>query len=336
LIGPNANSVWNITGAGSGTVGTVTFTGMANLTGGSAADTFTLANGASVSGKIDGGAGTDTLKYSYTSAVTVNWAALTATGAGSIANFEGLVGGSSTSDTLIGPNSANAWTVATANAGKVNTFTFSGVENLTGGSANDNFVLGRGIGVAGQIDGGAGINMLDYAAYTTAVNVSLASGSATSIGHGVSNISVVRGGSSNDILTGGSGSNVLIGGAGNDTLTAGSGRDILFGGLGADTLTGGADESILISGTTKFDTNVTMIDNLLTYWGRTDLAYAARVSALRTGSVIGVSAMNSTNVLADTSIDKLSGGASLDWFFATLSGAATDTVANLSSGELEN
>ncbi len=52
----------------------MTFTGVSNITGGSAADTFTFANGASVSGKLDGGVGTDTLKYSYTTPVTVNLA----------------------------------------------------------------------------------------------------------------------------------------------------------------------------------------------------------------------------------------------------------------------
>jgi len=329
FAGPNVASNWNITGTGSGTVGTFSFTGMSNLTGGSSNDTFTLANGAGVSGKIDGGAGIDTLKYAYTSAVTVNLATSTATGVGSIANLEGMVGGSSTSDTLVGPNTVNAWTVSAANTGKVNAFTFSGVENLTGGSANDNFVLGKAIGVAGHIDGGAGLNMLDYAAYATAVNVNLATGTATNIGQGVSNITVVRGGSSNDFIVGDGGNDILIGGAGNDTLTAGGGRDLLFGGLGADILNGGSGESILISGTTKFDTNLASIDSLLAYWSRTDLTNSARVAALRAGSVAGIPALNASNVLNDTSADTLNGGAGLDWFFAKLGAPSQDTITGL-------
>jgi Ca2+-binding RTX toxin-like protein len=221
--------------------------------------------------------------------------------------------------------------VSAANAGKVNAFTFSGVENLTGGSANDNFVLGKSLGVSGHIDGGVGLNMLDYAAYTTAVNVNLATGSATNIGHGINNVTVVRGGSSNDIIVGDSGNDILIGGAGNDTLTAGSGRDLLFGGLGADILNGGAGESILISGTTKFDTNLTTIDNLLAYWSRTDLTNSARVAALRAGSVVGVPALNATNILNDTSTDTLNGGAGLDWFFAKLGAPSQDNITGLNS-----
>ncbi len=336
LVGMNSNTAWSITGGGTGKAGTVSFSGMTNLTGGSGADTFTLANGAYVAGRVDGGGGIDTLKYLYTTPVTVNLATNMAIGYGSIANFEGMVGGSNIFDTLIGPNTANTWTVSTTNSGKVNAFTFSGVENLMGGSLNDNFVLGKSIGVSGHIDGGAGLNMLDYNAYTTAVTVNLATGTATNIAKGVSNISVVRGGTANDTLVGDAGNDILIGGAGNDTLTAGGGRDLLFGGLGADTLNGGADQSILISGTTKFDTNLTMIDNLLAYWSRTDLDYATRVAALRAGSVTGISALNATNIVADTSSDKLNGGAGMDWYFATLSGTAKDTVANLTSGEFEN
>jgi len=336
LVGMNSNTAWSITGAGSGTAGTVSFSGMANLTGGSGADTFTLANNAGVAGLINGGGGTDTLKYSYTSAVTVNLAAGTATGTGGIANFEVFAGGTSTSDTLVGPNTANTWTVSTANSGKLNTLTFSGFENLTGGSLNDNFVFGKSIGVSGHIDGGAGLNMLDYNAYTTAINVNLATGTATNIGGGVSNFSVVRGGSGNDTIQADNGNDVLIGGAGNDTLTAGAGRDILFGGLGADTLIGGSGEDILISGTTKFDSNLTTIDSLLAYWSNSSLDYATRVAALRAGSVAGVPALTAANIVNDTSADKLTGGSGLDWFFASLSGTSQDTVTNLTSGEQEN
>jgi Ca2+-binding RTX toxin-like protein len=336
LTGPNTASTWNITGANAGTVGSTSFSGFSNLTGGSGSDTFTLANNASISGKIDGGAGTDTLKYGYTSAVTVNLTTSTATGAGSIANFEALVGGTNTGDTLVGPNAANSWTITASNAGKVNATSFTGFENLTGGALNDNFVFSNGIGVTGHIDGGAGLNMLDYAAYTTAINVNLATGTATGVTKGVSNISVVRGGSGNDTIQADNGNDVLIGGAGNDTLIAGSGRDVLFGGLGADTLTGGSGEDILIGGTTKLDSSLTEIDALLAYWANPNLAYATRVAALKAGTVAGVPALNATNIVNDTSANTFNGGSGLDWFFAKLSGSPKDIVNNLLSGEQEN
>ncbi len=337
LTGSNKASAWNITGANAGNVGGVSFTGMSNLTGGTAADTFTFANGAGVSGKIDGGAGVDTLKYSaYTSPVAVNLNSLTATGAASIANIEGMVGGVSGSDALIGPNQANSWSISNTNTGKVNTFTFSSVENLTGGALNDNFVVGKAKAMSGHIDGGAGINMLDYAAFTTSVNVNLAAGTATNIAGGVSNISVVRGGSAADTITGDNGNDALIGGGGNDTLTAGSGHNLLFGGLGADTLNSTSGEDIMFAGTTTFDANIAQIDNLLAYWSRTDLDYTTRVAALKAGSVVGAPRLSSTTVKNDAAANKLNGGSGLDWFFAKVAGNPKDTITNQISGEQIN
>ena len=335
LVGLNTNSAWNITGSGSGNVSSITFSGMTNLTGGSGADTFTLANGAGVSGKIDGGVGTDTLNTSTTS-VTVNLFTASATGAASIANFESFSGSTNTSDTLIGPNAANTWTVSTANSGKLNATMFAGFENLTGGSLNDNFVLGKSVGVAGHIDGGAGINMLDYAAYTTAVAVNLNTGTATGVGRGVNNIRVVRGGSAADTITGDGNNDALIGGAGNDILTAGSGHNLLFGGLGADTINGGSGENIMFNGTTNFDANIATIDNLLAYWSRTDIDYNTRVAALRAGTAVGSPKLNSTTVLNDTSVNTLNGGSGLDWYFAKLAGTTKDTITNQVTGEQVN
>ncbi len=336
LVGANKNSVWNITGANSGNTTGLTFTSVSNISGGSAADTFTLFNGAGLSGRLDGGIGADTLKYSYTTPVTVNLASLSADGVGSIANLESFTGGSNTSDTLIGPNTVSTWTVTKANSGKVNAILFAGFENLTGGSANDNFVLGKGIGVSGHIDGGDGINMLDYKAYTTAVAVNLNTGIATNVARGVNNIRVVRGGSAADTLTGDDNNNALIGGAGNDILTAGGGHSLLFGGLGADTLNSTSGEDIQFAGTTTFDANLAQIDNLLAYWSRTDFDYDTRVAALRAGTVIGAPKLNSTTVKNDTAANTLNGGSGLDWFFAKLAGNPKDTINNQISGEQMN
>ena len=72
------------------------------------------------------------------------------------------------------------------------------------------------------------LNTLDYSAFTTAVEVSLASPSAVSFGtasstDGVSNIHKVIGGSAGDILTGDNKNNVLDGGSGADILSGGTG-----------------------------------------------------------------------------------------------------------------
>src|SRR5262249_45759723 len=76
LVGGNAANTWSVTGKNAGQVGGVAFSGFANLTGGSQADTFKFASGGSVAGKVDGGAGTNTLDYSGDGGVaaTVNLA----------------------------------------------------------------------------------------------------------------------------------------------------------------------------------------------------------------------------------------------------------------------
>ncbi len=295
LVAANEANFWEITGANSGTLNGNPFDGIENLTGGSSTDVFHMNTGGSISGKIGGGAG---------------------------------------SDTLVATDQANTWNITATNAGKLNGTAFAGMENLTGGDQNDNFVFARAKGVTGHIDGGAGINMLNYAAYTTSVKVDLAAGTATNIGGGVSGIRVVRGGSAADTLSGDDNNNALIGGGGNDTLTAGNGRNLLFGGLGADTINGGAGESIMFAGTTTFESNVTTIDNLLTYWSRADLDYNTRVADLKAG-VSGIPALNSTTVKNDTSVNKLNGGTGLEWFFAKL-GSPKDTINNQVTGEQVN
>ncbi|HZZ26802.1 MAG TPA: calcium-binding protein, partial [Pirellulales bacterium] len=359
------------------TVNGLSFSSIGSLTGGSGADTFVFANGAAVTGTIDGGTGTDVLKYSlYSSAITVDLTANTATGTGGIANLEGVIGSSSsnTSDTLIGPNlvnpvQGNIWTITGSNAGTVNSFTFSGIENLTGGPQVDSFVIPNGQKFNGKIDGGdtTEFNTLDFSAYTTAVNVDLTAGTATNISGGISNITDVLGGSGNDTLKGGQnpkgsflsgnggddtitgtgGGDILVGGSGNDTITGGDGRDLIMGGDGQDTLSGGGGEDIIINGTTSFDTDSDTQNAILDFWKSTSLDFAFRVSQLRAGGAmsdnITLPALDSTNIFDDGFSDTLTGGTTvtptddnLDWFFAKLSSPAVDTITDLSSGEAIN
>ena len=65
LVGPDADAAWTINAANSGTVlvgsSSFTFEGFQNLTGGAGSDSFDLVSGGSVSGIVDGGAGTNFL-----------------------------------------------------------------------------------------------------------------------------------------------------------------------------------------------------------------------------------------------------------------------------------
>jgi hypothetical protein len=68
-------------------------------------------------------------------------------------------------DRLMGPNTATAWNITGANAGELGQFArFVAIENLVGGLAADTFVIAAGAGLSGAIDGGGGLNTLDYSA----------------------------------------------------------------------------------------------------------------------------------------------------------------------------
>jgi pimeloyl-ACP methyl ester carboxylesterase len=87
------SNMWNITGDDSGTVASVDFSGIENLTGGNAADTFIFDDNGSITGAIDGSAGDDTLDYSdYTAWADVNLTAETATATNGVSNIENVIG----------------------------------------------------------------------------------------------------------------------------------------------------------------------------------------------------------------------------------------------------
>ena len=156
LTADNVANTWTISGADTGTVTGIggTFSHIANLTGGSNDDAFTVGASGSVSGLIDGGAqvGSDTLDYS---AVT---AAVTTKIGTNFTNIESVTG-DGINDTLVGADVANTWTVNGANAGTVGTVAFNGFSNLTGGTNTDGFTLSGGT-LSGALNGGTGTNTL--------------------------------------------------------------------------------------------------------------------------------------------------------------------------------
>ncbi len=177
VVGPDAVNTWNITGNNAGTlVSHGVFTGIENLLGGNQNDTFSFGAGGAMSGLIDGGAGyapdsvggadqvitpaVDTLDYSALgTAVQVNLAAMTATGAGSFTAIDKVKGGTG-SDTLLGPaDGVVEWTITGTNAGEVSGVSFEGFENLTGASngTSDAFTFEQSGTLSGTVTGGTGI-----------------------------------------------------------------------------------------------------------------------------------------------------------------------------------
>jgi hypothetical protein len=166
-----------------------------NLTGGKGGNSFVFANNdARVSGTINGGDGNNTLDFTSTTAGRIF---------NITANNAGTVDASGSSPTA-GRTALNT----DARAGNVVQM-FTSIQNLTGGSGDDRFILADGKGLSGQIDGGPGRDTLDYSAYTTPISVVLNSaaptgfsGTATNINGGIRNMDVLVGsGKATDTLT---------------------------------------------------------------------------------------------------------------------------------------
>src|SRR5262249_607663 len=135
------------------------------------------------------------------------------------AGFSGikrLVGSANAGDTLRAANTTNNWVITGLNAGTINStaLNFSAIEHLVGGTGLDTFKFSGTSSAVTTIDGGGAPfgqgDWLDYSAFTTSVVVNLATGAATNVSGGVTNIQNVISGSGADTLTGNSQGNILI------------------------------------------------------------------------------------------------------------------------------
>lgn len=142
------------------------------------------------------------------------------------------------------------------------------IGQIRGGDGDDTFVLGMS---ADDVDGGFGIDTLDFSHSTTAMVIDLANPAANfaggATGDSYANIEIVKGGSKADVIRGDAANNVLWGLNGSDRLEGGDGQDTLIGGTGKDILTGGAGADVfyfagqgdLGDGVTDFDTEEDLI-----------------------------------------------------------------------------
>lgn len=177
----------------------------------------------------------------------------------------GFVIGDTGTDTLTGPAGDHRWNIQGNDLGDIdgNFWTFNQVENLTGGAGNDTFAFYGTNQVAGTVNGGSGVNTLNYENVSGGISVNLQSGLA-SRALSVTSVQNVTGGPGNDTITGDGNANVLQGNGGADTVdgaggddfvlggnwvySASDGNDVLYGGLGADTELGGAGDDEIHGG----------------------------------------------------------------------------------------
>jgi hypothetical protein len=184
---------------------------------------------------------------------------------------------------------------------------------ILGGKGDDTFRMG-GVAFASPIhvDGGLGVNTLDYAgaAAPTGVRVNLVLGTGSGLAS-VAHIQNVVGSAFNDILVGNGG----------NVLTGGGGRDVLIAGGAVSTINGGDGEDLLIGGTTVYDHDAAGLEAIMAEWGRTDLSYELRVRDLDTGLLA------SGKVATNGGGNGLYGQADRDFFFGVLGVDATDMDA---------
>ena len=282
IVGDNVPNVWSINGSSDGvddgTVGTVAFIDFANITGGADADSFSLSSG-TLSGALNGGAGTDT---------------------------------------LIGDNTANTWTISAADAGSATGVgSFADIENLTGNADTDDFAFGPAGSLSGVVDGSTGTDSVNYSAVAGAVTVVMGAA-------GFSNIETFVGNNSNSTLVGANTVNAwtitgindgtinsttftdfnnLTGGTSDDTfaLSGGSISGVIDGGLGTDTLIGdiGANTWDIIganSGAVSGVSGFSDIENLTGNSGNDDFIFA--VGGTLSGTINGAAGADSVSYAA--------------------------------------
>jgi hypothetical protein len=214
-------------------------------------------------------------------------------------------------NTLQGPDTANTWQITGANAGTLNgTVAFAGVQNLTGGAANDTFQFHTGGSLAGSINGGGGTNTLDYTAYQGNILVDLLLHTASLVGQGVSNVANVNGSNGNSLIVGDANANVLVGG---------TGRNVIIGDVGSDKITGGAGFNLLIGGITSYDTTPAALQALQVYWDNPNVTTLdGLVNPLKKGVTVNGQflVVNKTTVQNDNAPDSLISSGGPTWFIA--------------------
>jgi hypothetical protein len=282
-----------------------------------------LENGTLVRQHRDGAAVTR-IDYRDVSTLTLNGGGGNVfTDAGTAGSNRIVLNGGAGANTLVGANATTAWSLSGLDSGRVGSISFTGVQNLLGGSGADTFAFGPGGGLSGTIDGGGGVNTLDYSGYGGSLLVDLPLGLASLVGRGIRNIRNVVGGRGNAILVGN----------GDNTLRGGTGRNLLIAGGRASVLVGNKGEDILIGGATAFDTRVNALLAIMAEWARPGLAYTVRVNhLLRGGGLNRGFLLTGSTVHSNRGGNTLLGGPALDLFFGRKNRDHTDQRSGL--GEL--
>lgn len=275
VYGDDLGDTWAITGVNAGTVSGYRFANAENLTAGAGDDAFIIAGG-TLSGKILGGDGNDSLTagnvantWTLSTGAVLNKVTGLTGATGGFTGVENLFGGSGAdtftlggttgtfgmtidggagANTLVGRNVATTWSHTGSNAGEIAALgiTYGNVGNLTGGTQADSFAFADGGSLTGTVNGGSGTDTFiggdaGYAWAVTGTNSGWLTGVAWVTWFAA--VENLTGGVSNDtfsFVSGGSLSGSVIGGGGADTfnVVGGTVAGKLDGGVGSNTVRG--------------------------------------------------------------------------------------------------
>jgi hypothetical protein len=149
--------------------GAFPFLGVESLQGGTGDDQFIFGATGTLTGRVLGGDGSDTISFAAkTTAQSVNLQLSTASSTGGFGSIESFIGGSSATlfDTLIGTNTSTGWRIHGPNTGTLfseptGAVNFSGFESVTGGTAEDVFEISSGGILSGVLTGGTATGVAD-------------------------------------------------------------------------------------------------------------------------------------------------------------------------------
>ncbi|WP_075186902.1 filamentous hemagglutinin N-terminal domain-containing protein [Teredinibacter haidensis] len=162
--GNNASQTWIINSLDEGSVGSMTFSGFANLLGRNQVDIFNFTGAGDITGLVNGGGQPEGLRDRVDMS-ELNTANVvigdTSSGFMDIEEFYG----NNRSSVLTGANVRNEWSISGANVGTIddengNNIAFSGFTSLEGGSAVDIYTLNGG-SISGEIRAGGGDDRLE-------------------------------------------------------------------------------------------------------------------------------------------------------------------------------
>jgi Ca2+-binding RTX toxin-like protein len=253
--------------------------------------------------KIDGGAGdADIISYanSFVDNVTI-----TLNAAGGLAFADGLDAVGDTASNIEGVYGTAFDDILTGNLNANIIKGLDGDDTIKGGNGVD------------TLDGGDDFDTIDLSDSTTAVTVTLGSGTSTTKVSGattgddvISNFERIIGTAFNDVLTGNSIDNTFVGGLGTDTLNGGSGSDTAdYTGAGtfiSVTLgANGAKSEVVVNG--GQNDSISLIENIIGTAGNDTVVGNALSNTLR----------------GEGGADTLTGGAGVD---TILGGAGDDTI----------